>query len=137
MLIEETIEIKATAEQIFNVYKNIDQWVMWDNSLTSVYLDNGLCVGSRGWLKPRSGPKAAIMVIEVENLRSFTVESKLPLGRMTFGHEIVDFGDNVKVTHWAKFSGPLSFIFSRLIGPKIKQALPAVMVSLKKMVESI
>lgn len=136
MQISATIGIFATPAKIFQLYENIESWRSWDPEVADVHLPDGLKVGSTGWLKPRAGPKAKIRVSEVTQGRSFTVESALPLCRMTFNHQLKAGPNQTEATHWAEFFGPLSFIFRRLIGKQIKASLPQTMLGLKRACEN-
>lgn len=82
-------------------------------------------------MKPRSGPKAHIRIVEVRPRTSFTVESRLPLCRLMFGHELKADGGETQATHWVRFVGPLGFLFRRLVGRQIAAALPDTMRGLK------
>lgn len=128
------IEIKAPPEVVFAHYQNVPTWPLWDSETSAVALAN-LHVGTEGWLKPRQGPKAAIRVAQCEPNHSFTIESQLPLCRMQFGHELHTSNTNADcttATHWVRFSGPLAFVFRRLIGRSIDKTLPATLAGLKR-----
>ena len=131
MLIEATMFINATPERVFQSYADVATWPVWDSEVKSVYLPDGLNEGSIGWLKPRSGPKASISIVHVAVDKAFTVESRLPLCTMTFGHELAQERLGTSATHWAAFVGPLAPLFRRLIGNQIKKTLPTTLRGLK------
>jgi hypothetical protein len=87
-------------------------------------------------LKPRSGPKARIWVTEVTQDRSFTAESALPLCRMHFDHMLDETGGVTTATHALRFTGPLAFLFRRLIGTGIHRTLPTTLKGLKAAAEA-
>lgn len=136
MRISSAIQIKTTPSRIFALYAKAEEWPKWDPEVKAAFLDHGLRAGSTGRLHPRSGPKAAIRVIDVVESRSFTVESRLPLCRMIFGHDLEQQEEYVQATHWVEFSGPLSFLFRRLIGAQFKASLPKTMSGLKQAAEA-
>jgi len=129
-----SITINASKETIFAHYADVANWPVWDKEIKAVTLD-GLHVGSTGSLQPRSGPKAMIMISELTTNTSFTVTSKLPLCKMQFGHELTSMGETTKATHSVGFSGPLAFLFRRLIGREIKRTLPTTLQGLKEVSE--
>ncbi|MNE89313.1 hypothetical protein D3C80_1867140 [compost metagenome] len=47
--------------------------------------------------------------------RSFTIESRPPLCRMQFGHELEGDENRTTITHWVHFTGPLAFLFRQLL----------------------
>ncbi|WP_199638812.1 SRPBCC family protein [Serratia sp. PAMC26656] len=130
-----SIEINAHASKIFALYTNIHSWPIWDSEVSAVHLP-GLHLGVSGWLKPRQGPKSNIHVAEVVPNRSFTIESRLPLCRMQFGHELEGDENRTTVTHWVRFTGPLAFLFRQLIGKGIAQTLPKTLAGLKRASEA-
>lgn len=136
MPIQASIEIRATPEQVFQLYQKAEAWPEWDPEVRSASLPGGLQVGATGWLQPKSGPKSKIEIVEVTPGRSFTVQSRLPLCRMVFGHKLEPRDGITVATHWVEFSGPLSPVFQRLIGSSIGATLPNTMQGLKRFSEA-
>ena len=138
MPIKASIEIKQTPEQVFRLYQDAARWIDWDPEVTAARLPGGLKLGARGWLKPKRGPKANIEIVEVTPGRSFSVQSRLPLCRMLFGHSLASSSESgsTVATHWVEFKGPLSFLFRPLIGRSIQASLPNTMRGLKRASES-
>ncbi len=108
-----SITINASKGVIFAHYSDVANWPVWDKEVKAVSLD-GFSVGSKG---------------------SFTVTSKLPLCQMQFGHELTSLGEKTKATHSVGFSGPLAFLFRRLIGREIEKTLPTTLQGLKDVCE--
>ncbi|NBF05697.1 hypothetical protein GV819_25715 [Pseudomonas sp. Fl5BN2] len=136
MQIKESIVIRANPQQVFGLYQDAAGWAGWDPEVTGASLPDGLNQGATGWLKPRTGPKASIQIVEVSEGRSFSVQSRLPLCRMLFGHSLAPNDQGTVATHWVEFSGPLSFVFRRLIGKSIQASLPNTMRGLKQASEA-
>ncbi|MFV0490306.1 MAG: SRPBCC family protein [Pseudorhodobacter sp.] len=134
MSITHSVEINAPRKQVFGLYADIASWPEWDSETLAVDLP-GLQVGAAGWLKPRQGPRATIRVAEVMEDSSFTVEGRLPLCRMHFGHELEDDGNRTIATHWVRFTGLLAPLFRRLIGTGIDRTLPQTLAGLKRVSE--
>lgn len=129
------IHVAASAASVFSRYRDVGTWPSWDPETLAVDLP-GLTVGATGWLKPRQGPRARIAIAEVTEDRSFTVEGRLPLCRMVFGHELYETGTGTLVTHSVGFSGPLAFLFRRLVGRGIDRTLPRTLAGLKAATEN-
>lgn len=136
MQIKASIEIEAKPVQVFELYRVVADWASWDPEVVEASLPNGLTLGAEGWLKPNAGPRAAIQIIEVTEGLSFTVVSRLPLCRMLFGHRLAEIDGRTIATHWVEFSGPLSFLFRRVVGNAIQASLPRTMQGLKCACES-
>ena len=138
MPITASVEIKTEPEHIFRLYQDAARWIDWDPEVTAASLPAGVKIGAKGGRKPRSGRKGKIEVVEVTPGQSFSVQSRLPLCRMLFGHSLASSGESgsTVATHWVEFKGPLSFVFRRLIGRSIQASLPNTMRGLKRASES-
>ncbi|MFN7399487.1 MAG: SRPBCC family protein [Sandaracinobacter sp.] len=136
LTIDRTIQISAPVDAVFRCYADVQSWPDWDSEVTVVDLPQGLVPGATGWLKPRQGPKARLVVTEVEQDRSFTIQSRLPLCEMRFGHDLVGDGGVTTVRHWVSFVGPLAPLFRHLIGRSIAATLPATLAGLKAACEA-
>ena len=129
---EHTIEaMNITPEQIWATYQNVRAWPSWDSELQSASLLGDFEVGSKIIIKPKKGPKAKAVITECVPFVKFTDEATLPLRtKLIFSHQIEQNNKNVKLTHRVSISGPLTFIFRRLIGKSIQEHLPSAMKSL-------
>lgn len=137
MKIIHKIDISAARQIVFSLYKDVNTWPLWDDEIVQVSLPKGLQVGSVGWIKPRNGLKLHIKVIEMTPDKSFTIEGRLPLCRVHFGHVLDTEHDRTRATHWVDFSGPLAFLFRRVMGNEINATLPHTMAGLKRASEDI
>ncbi|MFC7458920.1 polyketide cyclase [Hydrogenophaga defluvii] len=115
MQVEHSILVLATAERIFRIYENVAVWHTWDPDTRRASLEGPFAVGSRGSLTPTKGNTVPMLITKVKPNSCFTVESKIPLFRMVFEHELVAQGNAVKVTHRVTFSGLLSMMLGRML----------------------
>ncbi|MEC4168558.1 SRPBCC family protein [Pseudomonas sp. MS-1(2024)] len=136
MEIKESIEIRSTPAQVFRLYKDAAGWADWDPEVSNASLPGGLELGAKGWLKPKVGPKGNIQIVEMTEGKSFSVQSRLPLCRMEFGHLLTEVEGGTVATHWVEFCGPLSFLFRYLVGRSIQASMPNTMQGLKKSCEA-
>ena len=131
MWIEGKILVKTSPENIFDVYTNVEKWCNWDADVKSSSISGEFKQGVKGVLIPSKGPKAKFSLVEVTLNQSFSSETKLPLCRMRFEHELNPSGEFTEVTHRIEFTGALSFIWRRLIGSQIKKGLPHALFNLR------
>lgn len=136
MPIEHSITIASTPEHIFGIYKDVDSWARWDPDIEAVGMDGEFTVGTKGWLKPVGAPKTATRLESVNEPSSFTVESRLPLCKMRFEHELKVVDAGTLVTHRVLFSGLLAGVFSMLVGGKIQKGIKGTMEGLKHYAEN-
>jgi len=135
MWIEGKILVKASPENIFDVYTNVEEWCSWDADVKSSSISGVFKQGAKGELIPSKGPKAKFSLAEVTLNQSFTSETKLPLCCMRFEHQLKSSGEFTEVIHRVEFTGALSFIWRQLIGSQIKKGMPDALNGLKKICE--
>ena len=68
--------------------------------------------------------------------RSFTAESRIPLFRMVFEHELLPIGSTTEVVHRFTFSGLLSVLLGRLLAKQLNIGLPRTLANLKQLAEA-
>ncbi|OYQ37479.1 hypothetical protein CHU93_00510 [Sandarakinorhabdus cyanobacteriorum] len=136
-MIEHSVDIQAAPYRVFSLYSDIGAWRRWDSEVSDVALPDGLKPGSKGWLKPRAGPKAKIKVTSVEHGVSFLVESRLLLCRMLFDHRLMAIASGTRATHTVRFEGFLAPLFRVLIGRAVDATLPDTLAGLKRHAEAL
>jgi hypothetical protein len=122
----------ATKEQIWKLWTDVANWNSWDKEVESSELYGEFKKGTKGVLKPADGPKTKFEMIECTNFKSFTDRSFLPLCKMDFIHTINETKDGLEITHKVVMTGLLTFLFSKVIGSKIKLGLP---LAVEKLIE--
>ena len=130
------ITVKTSPIRIFALYKDVSNWWLWDPEVKNSKLEGDFEVGAYGRLKPRKGPDTEIRIVAIEENRSFTVQSSLPLCVLTFEHELWPSGDRTRIIHRVHFDGPLSFLFRKLLGRQFRRGIPAALRGLKRMAET-
>jgi hypothetical protein len=76
-----------------------------------------------------------MLLTEVEPGKCFTVESKIPLFRMLFEHELVPVPGATEVIHRVTFSGLLSFVLGPMLSKQLNSGLPVTLRRLKALAE--
>lgn len=136
MQVEHSVLVHAPAERIFRLYEDVAHWHTWDPDTKAAAIDGPFAVGTRGTLTPPKGHTVPMLLTRVERDVCFTVESRIPLFRMVFEHELVPQGGAVKVIHRVTFSGALTFLLGRMLVKQLNQGLPVTLGNLKRRAES-
>lgn len=77
-----------------------------------------------GWLlKPKGGPRVKIKLIDVEQGRSFTDLACFLFGKMYSIHHLTQNEDGVTMSHTVRITGPLSFLWWKLVGQKVADGM--------------
>lgn len=135
MQVQHSILVQAPAERVFRIYEDVSAWHTWDPDTKRATLSGPFAVGTRGSLTPSKGNTVPMLVTRVEPNVCFTVESRIPLFRMVFEHELMPQGNAVQVTHRVTFSGLLTFLLGRMLVKQLNQGLPVTLASLKRLAE--
>jgi hypothetical protein len=135
MQVEHSTLVHAPADSIFRLYEDVAHWHTWDPDTKSAHIDGPFAVGTRGTLTPPKGHTVPMLLTRVERDVCFTVESRIPLFRMVFEHELVPQGGAIKVIHRVTFSGLLSFVLGRMLVKQLNQGLPVTLGNLKRRAE--
>jgi hypothetical protein len=122
----------ATKEQIWKLWADVPNWNIWDAEVETSELFGQFKTETKGVLKPIGGPKAKFIISELTELKSFTSRSFLPLCKMDFIHTMTETKDELEITHKIIMKGFMTFLFSKVIGSKIKVGLP---LAVEKLIE--
>jgi hypothetical protein len=135
MQVEHRIAIAASPEAVFRIYEDVQNWHTWDPDTKQASLEGPFCVGSRGRITPPKGMSVPMLLTQVVPGSCFTVESKIPLFRMLFEHELVPVPGATEVVHRVTFSGVLSFVLGPMLSRQLNSGLPVTLRKLKALAE--
>lgn len=136
MQVEHRIITSASAASIFSIYQEVKNWHTWDPDTKHASLEGPFAVGSKGRLTPTKGNTVPMVLTKVEPGRCFTVESKIPLFRMLFEHELVPVPGGTEVIHRVTFSGLLSLVLGPMLSKQLNSGLPVTLGRLKAHAEA-
>jgi uncharacterized protein YndB with AHSA1/START domain len=133
---QETVETSAPPEAVWRLWSDVSAWSDWDEDIDWARLDGEFETGARGKLKPRGVPASAFQLASVVPGKSYTVESRLPLAKLVFHHELgTAAAGGTSFSHRATFSGPLSPLYGRVFGRKMQKTFRGVMECLARKAE--
>ncbi len=136
MQIEHRTTVAAAPDVIYRIYEDVARWHTWDPDTKQASLDGPLRTGSKGKLTPTKGNTVPMLVTDVVANRSFTVESRIPLFRMRFEHELHPNAGGTEVIHRVTFSGLLSLLLGPMLSRQLNAGLPVTLSRLKALAES-
>jgi hypothetical protein len=113
-----------TAEAIWPVLADVARWGEVDHNIDRIVITQPPGPGVPFTLKPRGGPTLSFVIGEFEPPAIYSDVCAMPLARMTTKHELIAGATTVmKVT--IEITGPLAFLWGRLVGRKHAAGLPA------------
>jgi len=113
-----------TAADVFAVWSDIDHWTDWQDDVAFAQLHGAFAAGSFFTFQPKGGPKLNLELVKVEHNRVFTDFTRFPLARMYGIHEFLDHKDGLELRTTMQISGPLAFLWRRLVMQNIVKDLP-------------
>lgn len=136
----ETVDVYVNVDIVWKIWSDPKTWPMWDTELKWVTLNGPFIKGTKGKMKPVSGPEIAFELINVEQNKMFTDRAKLPLTTLDFIHFYTPIDSNqtiAQITHAVEFRGLLAPLFGFLIGRNIKKHLRSAMLELLNMAQNM
>lgn len=110
-------------EDIWRAWADVNNWPKWDSELEYCDLKGQFAQGEQFILKPRGGPKVKITLSEVTTNERFTDYCKFLGATMYDAHELTNEPDGIRITNIISVTGPLSFLWVRLVAKKVAQAV--------------
>lgn len=135
LLIDHKIKTISSAQKIWSLWKNVEDWPSWDEDIDWCHLNDEFEFGKKGKLKPKSFPATDFILSEVTEYKSFTVTSKLPLAKIIAIHRIEENNAGCNIQHRMEIKGLLSVIFSKLMKKNMQHSVPKAMQKLVNIAE--
>lgn len=120
-----TIVKDLDAKKVWGVWTDINNWHTWQNDIEFAKLDSPFTAGSIFKFKPKGGPTLNLEVVELENAKVFTDLTRFPLAKMYDRHEVIEHPDGVELKTTISISGPLAFLWRKIVAENIVKGLPA------------
>lgn len=138
MQLEDKVIISASAEKVFSLYSDVNNWSNWHPTVRSASLEGEFVSGVAAILRRRLGLKARVLFTDIVPNQSFTLERKFPLCIMRIEHQIMDARlTHVDVLNRVSFNGLLSPLFRKLLGERLQKDIPSTLRGLKIAAESM
>ncbi|HSX26519.1 MAG TPA: SRPBCC family protein [Chlamydiales bacterium] len=135
-IIKHTVETTASPAAIWCIWQDVSHWKSWDHALEFSQIDGPFQTGATGILKAKGGPRVKLLFKQVEPMKLFINESKLPFARIIVSHSLKVVEGKTHVTHAIEMRGPLAFLFAFLIGRGMKKNLPRDMETMVRKAET-
>ena len=115
-LAQTTQRTNAKPEAIFALWKDIDNWAETDKGIEWARLTDNFSAGGHYVIKPKGGPKTKATILLVEPNKRFVDISHLFGAKLQFEHSIAQQNGMTIVNIVMTLSGPLSWIWARILG---------------------
>ncbi len=123
-------------EAIWSLWEDVNNWDKWDPDIEYAKMIEPFQVGGRFIFKPKGAGEVTLQLVEVEKFKKFTDQLKFFGAKMYGIHEMVETPGGLKMTTTLRVTGPLTFIWVKLVAQGIVDTIPEQMDSLVKCAES-
>lgn len=110
--------------QVWSVWTNVNEWHTWQPDIALAKLDGEFEVGNTFMLKPKSGPKVKIKLIQVEPLKNYTDLTIFPGAKMFGKHEFIEHADGLEIKTTMSIAGPLALLWRKLVAEDVAKGMP-------------
>lgn len=117
-------------ETIWKCWSDVNSWHEWMPNIDYCRLDNSFVTGSHFTLKPKGGSAVTVELLDVQKGHKFTGRTRFFGATLYDTHEMKSDANGVRVTVTLKVTGPLGFLWRKLVAEKIEASLPKLMQNL-------
>ena len=114
---------EATKEQMWKLFADVNNWHTWDKGIDYAKMDGKFEKGNFFELKPKGAGKVKIQLVETIENHKFVDFTKFPLAKMYGDHTFEETPEGLKVTTTMTVTGPLSFLWIKLVAQGIVDGL--------------
>ena len=121
-----TLEADVSPAAVWErAYANAEAWPKWNAEIKHASLDGPLALDAKARIVFGTGLRLRFRVVEFEQNRLFTDESRLPGARMGHRHvvELTESG-GCRLTNTIYIEGTLAPLWRRILGPAATRTLP-------------
>ncbi|HMC50134.1 MAG TPA: SRPBCC family protein [Solirubrobacterales bacterium] len=120
-----TLETEVSSAEIWRrAYADPGAWPKWNAEIKRAELDGPLAPGAKAKIVFGTGLRLRFRVVEFEEGRLFTDESRLPGARMGHCHLVEPTASGSRLTNTIYIEGPLAPLWRRIMGPATARTLP-------------
>jgi Polyketide cyclase / dehydrase and lipid transport len=121
-----TLEAGVTPASIWEkAYADAEAWPKWNAEIKRAQLGGPLALGARAKIVFGTGLRLRFHVVEFEDGRLFTDESRFPGARMGHRHLVEPTAENgSRLTNTIYIEGLLTPLWRRILGPAAARSLP-------------
>lgn len=132
-----TLEAGVSPASVWQkAYADAAAWPVWNAEIKRAQLDGPLAQGAKARIVFGTGLRLRFHVVEFEDSRLFTDESRLPGARMGHRHLVEPTETGSLLTNTIYIEGPLAPLWRRIMGPAAARTLPAAQRAVVKLTES-
>ncbi len=111
-------------EAIWQLWTDINNWPTWHDDLDYCKMHGEFIVGNHFKLKPKGAFPVKIILTEVDEQRKFTDCTRFLGAKMHATHTIEKTDDGLRLTNTLVVTGPLKWLWIKLVASHIADTIP-------------
>lgn len=119
-----------SSEHIWRIWTDVNNWPTWHGDLDYCKLEGDFVVGNHFMLKPKGISPVKIMLTEIVDGHSFTDCTSFFGAKMYDTHAMIDTLDGLELTNKLVVTGPLKWLWIKLVAQNVADTVPEEMESL-------
>lgn len=124
-------------EDIWRIWTDINNWPTWHGDLDYCKLEGDFKVGNHFFLKPKGFQPVKIVLTEINEGYSFTDCTSFFGAKMYDTHAMEETVDGLKLTNKLVVTGPLKWLWIKLIAQNVADTIAEETESLVKLARSL
>lgn len=130
------VRVKLPPSEIWKIWSNFSEAPLWDTDVSHCELDGPFQPGTRGKCVLKNGLSMPLKLEAVRLHESYRNTARLLWIDLEFDHQMHRLSAHeTQVTHSAKISGPLSFLYRRLLRKMLTAAMTTALDNLRTLAE--
>jgi len=120
-------------EAIWRIWTDVNSWPTWHGDLDYCKLNGTFAVGNYFILKPKGLKPVKIMLTEINEGHNFTDCTSFFGAKMVDTHSMVETAEGLKLTNMLVVTGPLSWLWIKLVAQNVADTVPEEMEALVRL----
>jgi hypothetical protein len=120
-------------EDIWRIWTDINNWPTWHGDLDYCKFEGDFVVGNHFMLKPKDVSPVKIVLTEINEGHSFTDCTSFFGAKMYDTHAMEETPDGLKLTNKLVVTGPLKWLWIKLVAQNVADTVPEEMENLIKL----
>ncbi len=122
---------------VWRIWTNINSWPTWHGDLDYCQFDGNFVIGNHFILKPKGVNPVKIKLIEINEGHYFTDCTSFFGAKMYDTHIMEETAEGLKLTNKLVVTGPLKWLWIKLVAKNVADSVPAEMEALVKLAKNI
>jgi len=137
ILAQHALEATLSPESVWKRWTEVATWPEWNHDLAGSSLDGAFRTGAVLSLRRAGGPVQKLVIVALEEGRSFTLEYTLLGARITVSHHLQPAPLGVRISQRVEARGWSSWLAAWLEGPQWRASLPGIVRALAKRIAGV